>query len=58
MSERGEYRRPPSDVDNMISLRVDNLPYRTHQEVRDSHYDLSWPSIVTSLIVAGPEASV
>jgi len=32
MSERGEYRRPPSDVDNMISLRVDNLPYRTHQE--------------------------
>jgi len=32
MSERSEYRRPPSDVDNMVSLRVDNLPYRTHPE--------------------------
>ena len=34
MSERSEYRRPPSDVDNMVSLRVDNLPYRTHPEVQ------------------------
>ena len=25
MSERSEYRRPPSDVDNMISLRVDSM---------------------------------
>ena len=33
MSERSEYRRPPNDVDNMVSLRVDNLPYRTHPEV-------------------------
>jgi len=32
MSERSEYRRPPNDVDNMVSLRVDNLPYRTHPE--------------------------
>ena len=27
------YRRPPQDVDRMTSLRVDNLPYRTHPEV-------------------------
>jgi len=26
------YRRPPNDVESMISLRVDNLPYRTHPE--------------------------
>lgn len=26
------YRRPPQDVDRMTSLRVDNLPYRTHPE--------------------------
>eukprot|EP00088_Acartia_fossae_P031949 TRINITY_DN32734_c0_g1_i1.p1 TRINITY_DN32734_c0_g1~~TRINITY_DN32734_c0_g1_i1.p1 ORF type:complete len:185 (-),score=41.44 TRINITY_DN32734_c0_g1_i1:142-696(-) len=26
------FRRPPSDVESMISLRVDNLPYRTHPE--------------------------
>ena len=27
------FRRPPSDVESMVSLRVDNLPYRTHPEV-------------------------
>jgi len=26
------FRRPPSDVEKMTSLRVDNLPYRTHAE--------------------------
>ena len=27
------FRRPPSDVDRMTSLRVGNLPFRAHQEV-------------------------
>ena len=27
------YRRPPSDVESMVSLRVDNLPYRAVPEV-------------------------
>eukprot|EP00092_Neocalanus_flemingeri_P014714 GFUD01015877.1.p1 GENE.GFUD01015877.1~~GFUD01015877.1.p1 ORF type:complete len:180 (+),score=52.11 GFUD01015877.1:85-624(+) len=26
------FRRPPQDVERMTSLRVDNLPYRTHPE--------------------------
>jgi len=26
------FRRPPSDVDRMTSLRVGNLPFRAHQE--------------------------
>ena len=47
MSERGEYRRPPSDVDNMISLRVDNLPYRTHQEVVLHYYLKLNPCLVS-----------
>ena len=28
------YRRPPSNVESMVSLRVDNLPYRAHGEVK------------------------
>ena len=49
MSERGEYRRPPSDVDNMISLRVDNLPYRTHQEV-ELHSHLEFKQYIVSIM--------
>jgi len=26
------FRRPPSNVESMVSLRVDNLPYRAHGE--------------------------
>jgi len=26
------FRRPPSDVDRMTSLRVDNLPYKANSE--------------------------
>ena len=26
------YRRPPDDVERMTSLRVGNLPYKTHQD--------------------------
>ena len=28
------FRRPPSNVESMVSLRVDNLPYRAHGEVQ------------------------
>ena len=28
------FRKPPSDVERMTSLRVGNLPFRTVQEVR------------------------
>ena len=28
------FRKPPSDVDRMTSLRVGNLPFRTTSEVR------------------------
>ena len=28
------FRRPPSDVERMTSLRVGNLPFRAHQEVK------------------------
>ena len=31
------FRRPPSDVDRMTSLRVGNLPFRAHQEVRSTN---------------------
>jgi len=27
-----QYRRPPEDVDKMTSLRVGNIPFKTHQE--------------------------
>ena len=30
------FRKPPSDVERMTSLRVGNLPFRTVQEVRQS----------------------
>ena len=30
---RMSFRRPPSDVDRMTSLRVDNLPYSAVMEV-------------------------
>ena len=56
MSERSEYRRPPSDVDNMISLRVDNLPYRTHPEVQLC--SLTSVSFSHYWLFLGPEASV
>ena len=30
------FRRPPSNVESMVSLRVDNLPYRAHGEVQST----------------------
>ena len=35
------FRKPPSDVERMTSLRVGNLPFRTVQEVRQSCPDCS-----------------
>ena len=32
------FRRPPSNVESMVSLRVDNLPYRAHGEVNIMNY--------------------
>ena len=36
------YRRPPSNVESMVSLRVDNLPYRAHGEVKKKNYLLNF----------------
>ena len=33
-----QYRRPPDDVEKMTSLRVGNIPFKTHQEVICLHF--------------------
>ena len=44
---RMSFRRPPQDVERMTSLRVDNLPYRTHPEVPTWLYFLSFSTFIS-----------
>ena len=59
------FRRPPSDVDRMTSLRVDNLPYSAVMEVSElfnvfvlNAFVPSFKAILMVFFVSGPAASV
>ena len=62
---RMSFRRPPSDVDRMTSLRVDNLPYSAVMEVSElfnvfvlNAFVPSVKAILMGFFVSGPAASV
>ena len=51
------FRKPPSDVDRMTSLRVGNLPFRTTSEVSGEATKLTDRALSANCI-AGVTASV